>query len=118
MTTKKKLSDHIREHGTRMCIECRSHEIDTFHRIYITGELFSFPYCRQCGLVQWRIVPGYHLTLEKLYELYLKLADKFGLPKEKTLSGLEYIKKRKGEEGYSNDLEILEEIIGKSYVGQ
>lgn len=117
-TMKKILIDLVRKKGKRICIECKSTDIEYYYRVYVGGELFPFPYCKKCGLVQWHSISGYHLTLEKLYELYMKLADEFGLPKEKTLSDLEYIKKRKGVEGYSNDVEILEEIFGKSYVEQ
>lgn len=108
----------IREQGKKVCIECRSYDLEFYHRVYIEGELFSFPYCRQCGLVQWQVIPGFHLTLEKLYELYLRLADEFGLSKDKILSDLEYIKKRKGDEGYSDDVEILKDVLGRVWIKQ
>jgi len=100
--------------GKRCCIECRSSDIEYFHRVYIEGEIFSFPYCRNCGLIQWNVISVFHLSLEKLYELYLQLVDQFQFPKEKILEDLEYIKQRKGEEGYSDDEAILKEIFGNN----
>ncbi|KCZ72163.1 hypothetical protein ANME2D_01567 [Candidatus Methanoperedens nitroreducens] len=110
------LINRIREQGKKVCTECRSYDLEFYHQVYIEGELFSFPYCRQCGLVQWQVVSGFHLTLEKLYELYLRLADEFGLSKEKILLDLEYIKKRKGDEGYSDDVEILKDVFGRVWI--
>jgi len=114
--TMRTIIDRIRQQGKRVCMECKSTDIDYYDRVYLEGELFSFPYCRKCGLVQWKVMTGFHLTLEKLYELYLKLADEFGLSKEKTLSDLEYIKKRKGDEGISDDVQILKEIFGDARI--
>ena len=105
------LNQMVKDRGTRCCIECGASDMEFFNRVYIEGELFPFPYCRHCGLVQWHVVSGFHLTLEKLYELYLQLADELGLSQEKILSGLEYIKKRKGDEGYSDDVVILKEVF-------
>lgn len=103
----------IKPFGKRYCIECKSSDINYFDGVYIEGEIFPFPYCKNCGLVQWNVIPGFHLSLEKLYELYLQLADEFRFPKEKTIKDLEYIKKRKGDEGYSDDVVILKEIFGR-----
>jgi hypothetical protein len=110
---KRILIDRVRKQGKRICIECKSTDIEYYDRVYVGGELFPFPYCKKCGLVQWHSMSGFHLTLEKLYELYLKLADEFGFSKEKTLLGLEYIKEKKGDKGYSDDVEILKDIFGK-----
>lgn len=87
-------------------------DIEYFDRVYIEGELFSFPYCRHCGLVQWHVISGFHLSLEKLYELFLQLADELEIPYKKILCGLEYIKKTKGDSGFSDDVAILKEILG------
>ncbi|MCL7413172.1 MAG: hypothetical protein M8353_06095 [ANME-2 cluster archaeon] len=111
-TMRHDLNQLVKDKGTRSCIECGSSELDHFNRVYIQGELFSFPYCRQCGLVQWHVVSCFHLTLEKLYDLFLQLADELELPEDKILVGLEYIRKRKGDEGYSNDVVILKEFFG------
>lgn len=110
-TMRQKLSQLVKEHGTRSCIECRSSDLEYFDRVYIQGEFFSFPYCKHCGLVQWHVVSSFHLTLEKLYELFLQLADELELPQDKILAGLEYIKNRKGDEGYSDDVVILKEVF-------
>jgi hypothetical protein len=101
----------INASGTRCCIECRSLDINYFDRVYIQGELYSFPYCNNCGLVQWHVIPGFHLSLEKLYDIYIQMADEFDFSKEKILQDLEHIKKRKGDEGYSDDVVILKEIF-------
>ncbi len=105
------IRQRVKEHGHKICIECKSPDLDNFNQVYVKGEFFCFSYCKNCGLVQWHVVPGFHLSLEKLYELYLQLADEFGLSQEETLSGLEFIKLRKGDEGYSDDAEILREIF-------
>lgn len=105
------LKQLVKDQGTRSCIECRSSDLEYFDRVHILGELFSFPYCRHCGLVQWHVVSSFHLTLEKLYELFLKLADELELPQDKILAGLEYIKKKKGDDGYSDDVVILKEVF-------
>ncbi len=105
------LTRRVKDQGIRSCSECRSTDLEYFDRVYIEGELFSFPYCRQCGLVQWHVVAGFHLTLEKLYEVFLQLAEELGLSREKILAGLEYIKQRKGDEGYSDDVVILKEVF-------
>lgn len=115
-TMKKILIDRVRKHGKRICMECKSTDIESYYLVYLAGELFPFPYCKKCGLVQWHSIAGYHLTLEKLYELYLKLADEFGFSKENTLLGLEYIKEKKGDKGYSDDVRILKDIFEKIHI--
>jgi hypothetical protein len=105
------LSQHVKYQGIRKCAECKSLDIEDFNRVYIEGKMFAFPYCRQCGLVQWNVVPSFHLTLEKLYELFLQLADELKLSNEKILTGLEHIKQRKSDEGYSDDVIILKEVF-------
>ncbi|MBW6519280.1 MAG: hypothetical protein K0A89_12375 [ANME-2 cluster archaeon] len=105
------LTRRVKDQGFRSCSECRSTELEYFGRVYIEGELFSFPYCRQCGLVQWHVVSGFHLTLEKLYEVFLQLAEELGLSRDGILAGLEHIKQRKGDEGYSDDVVILREVF-------
>lgn len=110
-TITNRLIRQVKDEGKRNCIECRSPELEYFERVYIQGELFSFPYCKNCGLVQWHVVSGFHLSLEKLYELYLKLVENKGMSDTEILSDLEYIKKRKGDEGYSDDVVILKEIF-------
>jgi len=105
------ITRRIKRIGNRCCIECKSSDINYFDRVFIKGELYSFPYCNNCGLVQWHVIPGFHLSLEKLYDLYLQMADEFHFPKEKILHDLEYIKKRKGDEGFSDDVVILKEIF-------
>lgn len=114
-TMKQILIDRVRKQGKRICIECKSTDIEYYDRVYIDRELFPFPYCKKCGLVQWHSMSGYHLTLEKLYELYMKLADEFGFSKEETLSGLEYIKENKGDKGYSDDVEILKTLFDVAF---
>ncbi len=44
---------------------------------------------------------------------FIGMADEFNFPKEKVLQDLEHIKikKRKGDEGYSDDVVILKEIF-------
>lgn len=101
----------IKAPGIRCCIECKSPDINYFDRVFIQGEIYSFPYCNNCGLVQWHVIPGFHLSLEKLYDIYLQIADELHFPKEKILQDLEYINKRKGDEGYSDDVAILKEIL-------
>lgn len=111
MKTIEDINKRIKLSGKRCCIECKSSDIDYFDLVYIEGEMFPFPYCKNCGLVQWNVIPGFHLSLEKLYDLYLKLADEFHFSKEKVIKDLEHIKKRKGDEGYSDDVVILKEIF-------
>ena len=101
-----------RSFANRYCIECKSQDINYFDVVYIKGELFPFPYCKNCGLVQWNVIPGFHMSLEKLYDFYLQLADEFHFPEEKVLKDIQYIKKRKGDDGYSDDVAILKEIFG------
>lgn len=105
----------IERSGIRCCAECKSSEIDYFDKVYIAGEMFPFPYCKSCGLVQWKVIPGFHLSLEKLYELYLQMADEFHFSKEKVMEDIEYIKKKKGDEGYSDDVTILKEIFERKF---
>jgi hypothetical protein len=105
------LSRHVKYRGIRKCAECKSLDIEQFNRVYIEGKMFSFPYCKQCGLVQWNVVSSFHLTLEKLYEVFLQLADELKLSNEKILAGLEHIKQRKSDEGYSDDVIILKEVF-------
>ena len=107
------LIHHVKIHGTEICRECRSRDLDYYNRVYIKGETFPFPFCTNCGLIQWQIMPGFHLSLEKLYEMFIQLAEEFGMTWEETFSGLEFIKKRKGDEGYSDDVAILSEIFKK-----
>lgn len=111
METIKNIIKIIKPIGKRYCIECKSSDIDYVDIVYIEGEIFPFPYCKNCGLVQWNVIPGFHLSLEKLYDLYLQLAEEFHFSKEKVIGDLEYIKKRKGDEGYSDDVIILKEIF-------
>lgn len=108
---KYELTQRVKDQGIRSCAECKSPDLEYFDRVFIEGAMFSFPYCRQCGLVQWHVMSSFHLTLEKLYELFLQLADELELSQEKTLAGLEHIKKRKCDEGYSDDVITLKEVF-------
>ncbi len=111
METIKDIIKRMKSSGKRYCIECKSSDIDYFHKVYVKGELYPFPYCKNCGLVQWNVIPGFHLSLEKLYDFYLQLVDEFHFSEEKTVMDLEYIKKRKGDDGFSDDVAILREIF-------
>jgi hypothetical protein len=47
-TMKKILIDRVRKHGKRICMECKSTDIESYYLVYLAGELFPFPYCKKC----------------------------------------------------------------------